>query len=52
MFKMDYNNKEDKEIMDLEGLTEWVEGRRDGFEQITNTNEYLGNFIEGYNSEN
>ena len=52
MFKMDYNNKEDKEIMDLEGPTEWVEGRRDGFEQITNANEYLGNFIEGYNSEN
>lgn len=52
MFKMDYNKKEDKEIMDLEGLTKWVEGRRDGFVQITEANEYLGNFIEGFNSEN
>lgn len=52
MFKMDYNNPDDKEIMDLEGLTEWKPGRREGFKQITNANEYLGNFIEGFNSEN
>ena len=50
MFKMDYNKEEDKEIMDLEGLTEWVPGRRDGFKQITEANEYLDNFIEGFNS--
>ena len=51
MFKMDYNKEEDKEIMDLEGLTEWVTGRRDGFKQITEANEYLDNFIEGFNGE-
>ena len=52
MMRMDYNKKEDKEIMDLEGLTKWVEGRRDGFKQITEANEYLGNFLEGFNSAN
>ena len=51
MFKMDYNNERDKEIMDLEGLKQWVPGRRDGFKQITEANEYLGNFIKEYNSE-
>lgn len=51
MFKMDYNNPKEKEIMDLEGLKEWVSGRRDGFKQITNANEYLGNFIKDFNSE-
>ena len=35
MMRMDYNKKEDKEIMDLEGLTKWVDGRYDGFKQIT-----------------
>lgn len=52
MLKMDYNKESDKEIMDLEGLKEWVTGRYDGFEQITAANEYLGNFIEGFNSGN
>lgn len=52
MMRMDYNKKEDKEIMDLEGLTKWIEGRRDGFKQITEANEYLGNFLEGFNSAN
>ena len=51
MFKMDYNNERDKEIMDLEGLKQWVPGRRDGFKQITEANEYLGNFIKEFNSE-
>ncbi len=51
MFKMDYKKEEDKEVMDLEGLTEWVTGRRDGFKQITEANEYLDNFIEGFNGE-
>ncbi len=51
MFKMDYSIPEQKEIMDLEGLKEWVPGRMEGFKQITNANEYLGNFIKGYNSE-
>ena len=52
MMRMDYNKKEDKEIMDLEGLTKWIEGRRDGFKQITEANEYLGNFLEGFNGAN
>ncbi len=52
MMRMDYNKKEDKEIMDLEGLTKWVDGRYDGFKQITEANEYLGNFLEGFNSAN
>lgn len=52
MLKMDYNKESDKEIMDLEGLKKWVTGRYDGFEQITAANEYLGNFIEGFNSGN
>lgn len=52
MLKMDYNKESDKEIMDLEGLKEWITGRYDGFEQITAANEYLGNFIEGFNSGN
>ncbi len=51
LFKMDYNNPDHKEILDLEGLKEWVPGRRDGFEQITKANEYLDNFIERFNSE-
>ena len=52
MMRMDYNKKEDKEIMDLEGLTKWVDGRYDGFKQITEANEYLGNFLEGFNGAN
>ena len=52
MLKMDYNKESDKEIMDLEGLKKWVTGRYDGFAQITAANEYLGNFIEGFNSGN
>ena len=51
MFKMDYNNEKDKEIMDLEGLKQWIPGRREGFKQITEANEYLGNFLKGFNSE-
>ena len=41
---MDYNDPEHKKIMDLEGLTEWVEGRTTGFEQITNADKYLDFF--------
>ena len=41
LYKMDYNNPEHKEMMDLEGLKKWVPGRTIGFEQITAANEYL-----------
>lgn len=41
---MDYNNENHKEMMDMEGLKEWVEGRLSGFEQIKGANEYLGFF--------
>ncbi|MCI5998005.1 MAG: PhnD/SsuA/transferrin family substrate-binding protein [Peptoniphilaceae bacterium] len=46
--KMDYNNPDHKEMMDLEGLKEWVSGRLAGFEQITKANEYLNFFEEFY----
>lgn len=44
LYKMDYNNPDHKEMMDLEGLKKWVEGRTTGFEQIKAANEYLGFF--------
>ncbi|MGF3114230.1 phosphate/phosphite/phosphonate ABC transporter substrate-binding protein [Facklamia sp. P12937] len=44
LHKMDYNNPEHKEMMDLEGLKEWVPGRLTGYEQITKANEYLDFF--------
>ncbi|MFV0482298.1 MAG: phosphate/phosphite/phosphonate ABC transporter substrate-binding protein [Campylobacteraceae bacterium] len=34
LFKMDYNNKNHKEMMDMEGLKKWVKGRTSGFEQL------------------
>lgn len=48
MLEMDYEKPDEKEIMDLEGLTEWKEGRVSGYEQITQVNEYL-NFITRFN---
>lgn len=39
--KMDYNNPDHKEMMDMEGLKEWVEGRTIGFEQLLNACKYL-----------
>ena len=41
LFKMDYNNPEHKEMMDLEGLKRWVAGRTKGFAQLQAANEYL-----------
>lgn len=41
LHKMDYNNPDHKEMMDMEGLKEWVSGRTEGFEQIKAANEYL-----------
>lgn len=34
LFKMDYNNPEHKEMMDMEGLKQWVSGRTSGFAQL------------------
>ena len=39
--KMDYSNPAHKEMMDLEGLKKWVDGRLSGFEQITKAEKYL-----------
>lgn len=38
---MDYNLPNHKEIMDLEGLEQWVPGRLTGFSQIEQANQYL-----------
>lgn len=40
--KMDYNNPKHKEMMDMEGLTRWIDGSLEGYAQITAANEYLG----------
>lgn len=44
LFKMDYNNPLHKEMMDLEGLTAWVEGRTSGFAQLIAANQYINFF--------
>lgn len=44
LHKMDYSNPNHKEMMDMEGLKEWVPGRLTGFEQLTNANIYLNFF--------
>lgn len=46
LHKMDYSNPDHKEMMDMEGLKEWVCGRTVGFEQISSANEYLNFFGE------
>lgn len=46
LLKMDYNNPNHKEMMDMEGLKEWVEGRIIGFEQLLNACKYLDFKIE------
>jgi len=43
---MDYNNPKHKEMMDMEGLKEWVPGRTEGFNQLLNANRYLNYFKE------
>lgn len=42
--KMDYNNPEHKEMMDLEGLKKWVPGRTSGFKLLENAVDYLNFF--------
>ena len=39
--KMDYNNPDHKEMMDLEGLKKWVPGRLEGFKQLQEAVAYL-----------
>ena len=46
LHKMDYNNPDHKEMMDMEGLKEWIPGRTTGFKQLTEANEYLDFFKE------
>ena len=42
LFKMDYDNPDHKEMMDLEGLKRWEPGRTTGFGQLTEAAEALG----------
>ena len=46
LFKMDYNNPAHKEMMDMEGLKQWVQGRTSGFEQLHEAVERLHFFKE------
>lgn len=46
LFKMDYNNPEHKEMMDMEGLKQWVQGRTSGFAQLHEAVERLHFFKE------
>ena len=46
LHKMDYSNPDHKEMMDMEGLKEWISGRTSGFKQLTEANEYLNFFSE------
>ena len=46
LHKMDYNNPDHKEMMDMEGLKRWVYGRTTGFKQIEEANEYLHFFTD------
>lgn len=50
LHKMDYNNPDHKEMMDMEGLKEWISGRTSGFKQLTEANEYL-NFFSDFHGE-
>jgi len=36
MLAMDYRQPEQKRIMDLEGLTRWVPGRTEGYQELEN----------------
>lgn len=41
---MDYDKPEDKEILDLEGLKEWLPGRTSNYEEIRQAVDYLNFF--------
>ncbi|MBE0497341.1 MAG: PhnD/SsuA/transferrin family substrate-binding protein [Campylobacterales bacterium] len=44
LFKMDYTNPKHKEMMDMEGLKQWVDGRTSGFAQLQEAVERLNFF--------
>ncbi|WP_125980060.1 phosphate/phosphite/phosphonate ABC transporter substrate-binding protein [Loigolactobacillus iwatensis] len=44
LMEMDYNDPEQKKVMDMEGLQEWVPGRLSGYRQIQQANKYLHYF--------
>lgn len=44
LMKMDYDKPEDKEILDLEGLKEWIPGRTSNYEEIRQAVDYLDFF--------
>lgn len=46
LMKMDYSKEEDKEILDLEGLKEWMPGRTTNFEEIRKAVDYMDFFAE------
>lgn len=46
---MDYSDPEQKEIMDMEGLTAWVPGRTSGYGPVTRANDLMG-FLDEFNA--
>ena len=44
LFSMSYDNPAHREMMDLEGLKEWLPGRTTGFAALTEATEKLGYF--------
>ena len=46
LFAMDYSNPKHKEMMDLEGLKKWEDGRTTGFELLTAACEHQSFFAE------
>ena len=51
LMEMDYGKEPDREILDVEGLKKWVEGRTDGYGPITAADAYLGGFVDAINHE-
>jgi ABC-type phosphate/phosphonate transport system substrate-binding protein len=47
LHRMDYNNPQHREMMDLEGLKAWVPGRTSGFKELQDANDYLGFYRAG-----
>ena len=44
LFSMSYDNPAHREMMDLEGLKQWLPGRTSGFAALTEATEELGYF--------
>jgi ABC-type phosphate/phosphonate transport system substrate-binding protein len=47
LHRMDYDNPQHREMMDLEGLKAWVPGRTSGFKELRDANDYLGFYPAG-----